>query len=801
MLNVLPNSALLNRIGFNPLPVAANDEGSRKHGLILSIPHQVRATISTPRVFEKDINYILETRESWTAPIGLKVTKSVAYIGEQEMTAAKDLINQVRHRAAEKYSTASTQFFDWRAFCYVLGFYSARCSTGLAYDIPTTGIPVTLLDTERAVINNSVYIHNGMFSDNNEFVTLLRLLRQAGCETAILVDDSAMTSGRVLLRRGLGAYCLKLLSQIIFTASSLGCSSHHLAAFFRGQNCAWTLRGHNDEGGWIRKLFKVADYPPTIGILSPSVSTETFNGIPLRKRVDERDVLIYNLSIFFSCVRCVSAADPGSQIAPLKLPLILESCDKESQVPSCFPTLRNHVLDWWQEFMLKISEVWSFTPNAKLDYSSMIRYFVDNEADRHLKTPYITPFFWVEPAGLNHFSNLKDPYFVPGSSFSSISSPLLPAQDLIRGHNYRETDGFVATNSILYATVSHTSFRHWGLSYLFNSAYNSDNGLSMIRVTSQAERGYIHSPLFCTNGDLGLHEARWVTPDNPVPNPMEGVIGNEPVLLKIMGRTIKNWPLKEQWSTVQTYFSLGAMRLVHPKDYHPRATTTVRRVPRYLERAVRQYDAYCAERETLADKWLDDLPTINVSTSGLGMSLWDEIESLLKEVRIEESAEPDPSLSTDGEEVVFVESSGSKVVQTSKKVVTDTRPTTGFEKIEAEPSVGEGLDILDMTIQKVPAEEGQPELLAAVPAIARTDSDEETKAEVSSEHSTPDQGNVIDLPPINYMLTHKGASYSVQIPGALMNATADEKEEAAKLAFKKKLEDRKKSKSSKRDKQ
>jgi hypothetical protein len=282
---------------------------------------------------------------------------------------------------------------------------------------------------------------------------------------------------------------------------------------------------------------------------------------------------------------------------------------------------------------------------------------------------------------------------------------------------------------------------------------------------------------------------------------MEGVIGNEPVLLKIMGRTIKNWPLKEQWSTVQTYFSLGAMRLVHPKDYHPRATTTVRRVPRYLERAVRQYDAYCAERETLADKWLDDLPTINMSTSGLGMSLWDEIESLLKEVRIEESAEPDPSLSTDGEEVVFVESSGSKVVQTSKKVVTDTRPTTGFEKIEAEPSVGEGLDILDMTIQKVPAEEGQPELLAAVPAIARTDSDEETKAEVSSEHSTPDQGNVIDLPPINYMLTHKGASYSVQIPGALMNATADEKEEAAKLAFKKKLEDRKKSKSSKRDKQ
>jgi hypothetical protein len=282
---------------------------------------------------------------------------------------------------------------------------------------------------------------------------------------------------------------------------------------------------------------------------------------------------------------------------------------------------------------------------------------------------------------------------------------------------------------------------------------------------------------------------------------MEGVVGNEPVLLKIMGRTIKNWPLKDQWSTVQTYFSLGAMRLVHPKDYHPQMTVTARRVPRYLERVVRQFDAYCAERATLADKWLDDLPTINVSSSGLGMSLWDEIEGLLKEVRIEEGVEPDPSLSTDREDVMFIESSGSKVVQTARKTAVDTRTATGLESVEAEPSLGEGFNVSDLTVQKVPAEGDQLELLAAVPAIAYHDSDEETKAEVTSEHSTPDQGSVNDLPPIDYMLTHKGTSYPVQISGSLANATAEEMEEAAKRALKKQLEDKKKSRSSKRSKQ
>lgn len=413
---------------------------------------------------------------------------------------------------------------DFTALCYVVGFVCARTILDLDVELPAHGDVEVLSFYAHfdAHTHSEPVITKALYANPNELQTLLSLFRLCGVTRVFTTAKTVCERGRLLTGRSLGHYTLGVFCSIIGATEQLGCAAPHFIAWFRGAMAAVTICAHTEEGGWLRKVLKMADYPKPLGIV-PDLSPCAYS-YPKRANPINVDVCSHFLEFYLLCIRCITAADPADPQFETGT-VVKRDEGAVGNRADCFTGLQELFSMWCDKFLSEVAVAAGLSrPDLSIE-RTFSRYWRGPPVDSHLNHEVIIPFFLVEPAGLDVFDNIKDPFPRIGSFTREERMPplgrrciaIIPMKDY--GHSAAGTA--FRQCGVRFVTEGFT-LRGLGLAYVW-SGDGVNNNLLHVRPVVDPDHDYYHKDLALARGD-GLHslsESRWIIPHAPVPHPAE----------------------------------------------------------------------------------------------------------------------------------------------------------------------------------------------------------------------------------------------------------------------------------------
>jgi hypothetical protein len=602
--------------------------GSGQTGIILSARHTAdHNSPSSQRNIggSADIHYritVVPNHDSVSQ--GLLVSDLSEVVATQSLKELQDTIKSIRPKAETYLRSRAESSYDQRGFAYVLGFYAARTAMSGRYIYRQNSAQAQPIDTQATQIaHKQMYVHSGMYNNNDEYVTLMQLIGESGVETAIHIDDFMPMAGNMLRGLTLGAYCLRLASLVVVTADSLGAGNLHALAFCRGVNCALELNSHTEEGGWIRRVLKNATYPTPHGILSTTMLESGFLGVSpsaICPTQIVRKVVCDALLVLGYASTC---ADPGNDAndGPLILQCGTYRVNPSTGTASEFNGIIPSVKLWYNRLTQNFASLFNLSCSEIADYGSLPRMETIG-GDRHLEgKAYILPFFWVEPVGIECSKDVTTSYY---SAFGRLADdtdlPVFASKTVVKARNYSERKGRVSSGSQVMVVLEQTRLRNNGFSYIYNSLYNPEDGLATLQRMSVPQRGIMADPLFMADGpDYG--NSLWGVWDSCIPNPMNGIVDSQGVgiLYTYIDRRI-SLSAEELVAPGAVSFSTSHLAIMSYSKYSsvPDNKKIVKSVPKWIQRYMNNVVSYSAGQPTFQDEWSENFPMFEPSLDYIG---------------------------------------------------------------------------------------------------------------------------------------------------------------------------------------
>lgn len=518
IISFLPPSSELNSSSFTRWN---EDENSLRLGL--SIAHSVHGKVGTRNVEgHADVTYVIQGSKKCDNLAGnLEVSVDAPYIGVQSPDLIRSLMEELRPRTSYSVASVSDGLFDLRGFCYVLGVAAAAGSNNAEFNYDRGLASMRLLAPSWSVpVAGQLTVGPGVAISSREYVTLSYLAYAGGIRSLQLMADLLPDrTARPLQGTELAGFAIKVANNIFSVSQGCASCDHHMEAFFRGMNYSWSLWSHTDEGGWIRRALSTATYPPGAGIVA--VTTEEFMNLPLRKRISQIDAPRLTIGLFLSYCGLVPVADAYNS----GLPTV---CEKELDAeprPSSFEglhTVTYEVMSVWRKLVCDRFDLHECSVG---DQHSFRAYFTPDRIDRHLEVENFIPFWWIEPSPL--VIGDTGALFMPAKRGSKISIPFSTAKEILAPDIPQSRDGRYPRGVNMSLMFERGGLREQGYSYLLSGAYRAENGLGFMEYCLEPEIGsFTTQGMFVDPGETNCADRRWLTPHNPIANPVEGYMVN-----------------------------------------------------------------------------------------------------------------------------------------------------------------------------------------------------------------------------------------------------------------------------------
>jgi len=182
-------------------------------------------------------------------------------------------------------------------------------------------------------------------------------------------------------------------------------------AVTRGIHSILSIVGHTDEGGITRDLLRGGSFAPPFGGLHYGLSE--YSGLPVLASSHLPSVCAYVDGIALSTAAAVAHCDPGDTINGLWFPTVLDCSPGEVTLSSGSSEKQAHSGSAARSMYLNALPNFSDTYcralgvlfGASGDESLASRVLISHgwhlkPTNRHLSSPTIAPFFWVEPTGI-----------------------------------------------------------------------------------------------------------------------------------------------------------------------------------------------------------------------------------------------------------------------------------------------------------------------------------------------------------------------------------------------------------------
>jgi hypothetical protein len=309
------------------------------------------------------------------------------------------------------------------------------------------------------------------------------------------------------------------------------------------------------------------------------VTTEEFMSLPLRKRIDPLDVtrLCVGLYLTFAGVTVVADCEESG------LPTVFERDGDGDPRPSHFEGLHYRTYEVMGRWRRLIADRFDLHHGAVGDQHSFRNYFVADRVDRHLDNKSIIPFWWIEPSPL--VSGDTGKLFMPATRGKVVSMKFTNCEELICPDMSPHRNGTYPRGTEVTLIFGPGGLRERGYSYLLSGAYRRENGLGFAEyVTEPTEGVHTTDAMFVDPNETNASDRRWVTPHNPMPNPIEGFMSTHSAICYTYAG-IGNDPGLDEWVGGTVDSLLGFFRLV---DTVPQPVTkTHHHVPKHLDRFTR----------------------------------------------------------------------------------------------------------------------------------------------------------------------------------------------------------------------
>jgi hypothetical protein len=545
---------------------------------------------------------IMEFHNSMTKPTERLEIRQCSILATQEVDVVKNAIMDSSKRASESFTYATQHIFDHTAVSYVCGFLAMRSAWGMQYLTKGPANVGILPEKSYSLATNDYIILKKMYNTPAELCTLLHILKMAGVDNAYIASLSMEAPGSSMCAgKDLACYCVRLQKMIEATANTVNVAAHHASAFGRGISAAVVCRSHSDEGGFIRNVCKNMVAPKASGLLTeaPRALDRSANWAISRQQVRK---WVYDTFLVF--IATVVAGDPCAEMGGKIYPVtVTHSTEERGAVLEnganwmMYPTLRRNVEDWYRKHLDMMAKAYGFIAPSTYSLAPIEGYFFNEDSspkmtrDRHLCAAEIAPFVWIEPSCIS-FGEVR-----PGYPCATLEQPLvLPIFDgeVRPAANYRELpSGDLMSGSTVLLVQQNMSFRHCGLWYVLNSAYNRQDGLAGYLATMVPRMGYTNRCAFTREGVENMAEASWGLWDTCHPHPLNGLAENFKVLWRHTSNNTKTEWLISEYKTQTVQVAQGAFMLLNHYD-GPQRKTFPKYVPPSIYNALRELDPYDA---------------------------------------------------------------------------------------------------------------------------------------------------------------------------------------------------------------
>jgi hypothetical protein len=509
--------------------------------------------------------------------------EAIAACGDQTFADAKEALAEFHSKLANDLMPEGEGKFDQRALLYMLGYYCGRCAFGQDDEPPVPVAPriTWLAENAGAIGARTMVIAPAMWQTANEFVTLIAITSLVGVDRWVTLTQHNPPGGGVLTGYTLVRYCLRLYAIVMDTADRQVCGPPHCAAFFRGLMAALTVHGHNDEGGYLRNIMRVAEYPPPMGIVMRARPDE-FMRIPTRRGLTNDAALRFVLAQLLIGIRCISLADEGANVGGLMVPTMCERHDDGDVggVVDDYAELRHILLGFVPRFERVLGQVYGLNDGSFNSAASYISAVNARARDRHLGDRWLTALYLVDPAGLSVLGR-EEVYGCPTGASGEAELPMWEGAVYAKSETYREAKGMAARGSKVAVALRNTTMRRCGINYLLHPGFNQGrDGLGSIAVVSRPAYGYgITDWVNCDNTARTVAGRRWSLVDSPLPHPSECIIGPTGSMLIMMYDGTRRLPAFGELSETVS-IALGPMFVVQRPRYG--ASVTAKTVPPQL---------------------------------------------------------------------------------------------------------------------------------------------------------------------------------------------------------------------------
>ncbi len=616
---ILPDTATLHA---HP-PIRRDD----KSLLVLTLP-QTSTGKCGDKTFHQNAesNLVFEAYDKHDDPTRhLKLGKSTR-LTTQDFEKQRAAIMHSNKKATEVYIHDVESDFNFTSLAYVLGFIQARTAFGQVVNLSDVKATLMLMEDSAYTLRASeLVVTNSMFKDALELATLCQILPLVGVAQVRLATPTLYTINRtVLAGRDLGAYAAKLLVLILGTANELNSGSHHCAAMFRGMVAAVKLRSHSDEGGFMRDLLTKYESGVPRGVLT--VTNYSFMGLTAN-RYPAANLVRDTLAIYLSCVGACVAADPGASVNDYNVPgLMIRSRDIGTR-PSDWVSLQMRTDDWYVIFLTKLNKTFDFLEHSIVDAACNSFFFELDTPNRHLRDVAIVPFMWVDPSTVCSQKVGPTYTYVPVGG-GSTTLPLWPGRVTASSVYNKDSNGLVMSGSVTWLTMKNISIRAIGAFYLFGSQFNRLDGLAQYMFMRDGiDNGYAVLPAYVGADSTSLSNAAWYCWDTCNPNPLCGLVGDVPVLIKHVAVIPK---ITMQVGQENNPVTLSSGVFYVNKHYHPGARKlNPRYVPNHMRTEINRLDPYGNGPAARYDELLTSIPPVDgLPRGGDGIDEPPEVDAL-----------------------------------------------------------------------------------------------------------------------------------------------------------------------------
>jgi hypothetical protein len=257
-----------------------------------------------------------------------------------------------------------------------------------------------------------------------------------------------------------------------------------------------------------------------------------------------------------------------------------------------------------------VMHIWRYLMSKKFelhessigDGHSFGPYFEANSTDAHFGQKYIIPFWTNEPSPVytGDLGNIE----APAIRGQVVKMPLFGAESIGYNEAYMLYDGRMSRGAQVTFTLKPGSLRMKGFSYIMSGAYSRTNGLAYMDYVPDYDVGVVTTDAaFVEPGVTNAAARRWMTPHNPMINPMEGY-REERSAIRYTYTGKREDPKIADFSEAVMTSTIGPFYLCH--DIGAPAARTHHYVPSKYEKSLRSFESSFNPREALSRRFFNE---------------------------------------------------------------------------------------------------------------------------------------------------------------------------------------------------